>query len=95
MKYMTANEAKTKFGEALDNCVREPVRITKHGRPAAVLVAYDDWEQQQQMQLEWLRAEVARGERAYEEGRYTEYDAAGLKNLFEKIKTEGSKRAAS
>lgn len=29
MKYMTVNEASSKFGQLLENCVREPETVTK------------------------------------------------------------------
>ena len=62
MSVMTANEAKTKFGEALLMCQREPVHISKHGKPVAVLVAAEDFVSNEELKLELLqlRAERAR-----------------------------------
>ncbi|OGQ33026.1 MAG: hypothetical protein A3I75_05170 [Deltaproteobacteria bacterium RIFCSPLOWO2_02_FULL_50_16] len=43
---ITASEAKLHFGEILHRCVyeRTPVTISKHNRPMAVLVSYEQWE---------------------------------------------------
>ena len=62
MSVMTANEAKTKFGEALLMCQREPVQIKKHGKPVAVLVAAEDYVSTDELKLQLLqlRAERAR-----------------------------------
>jgi len=44
MRQMTANEAKTHFGEFLDRAQREPVRVTRRNRAVAVLVSAEDYE---------------------------------------------------
>jgi prevent-host-death family protein len=36
---MTSVEAQNRFGQLLDTAQREPVAITRHGRPAAFLVS--------------------------------------------------------
>jgi prevent-host-death family protein len=41
---MTANEAKTRFGELLDQAQREPVRVMRHNRLAGVVVSARDYE---------------------------------------------------
>lgn len=38
MVVMTSKEAKDKFGVLMDTARREPVTITKHGRPVVVAV---------------------------------------------------------
>jgi len=45
MLTMTANEAKTRFGEFLDNAQREPVRVMRHDRVVGVLVNAKDYEE--------------------------------------------------
>jgi prevent-host-death family protein len=42
MQIMTARDAKTRFGEALDTMQREPILITKNSRPVGVMVSLDD-----------------------------------------------------
>lgn len=62
MNLMTANEAKARFGEVLLKAQREPVHISKHGKPVAVLVAAEDFVSGEELKLELLqlRAERAR-----------------------------------
>jgi antitoxin Phd len=42
MRTMTSVEAQSHFGEMLDTALREPVTITRHGRPVAVVVSPED-----------------------------------------------------
>jgi len=64
MNLMTANEAKARFGEVLLKAQREPVHISKHGKPVAVLVAAEDFVSSEELKLELLRL---RAERAREQ----------------------------
>jgi prevent-host-death family protein len=41
----TSAEAQNKFGELLDLAQREPVAITRHGRPAAFIVSPRDMDE--------------------------------------------------
>ena len=45
MLTMTANEAKTRFGEFLDSAQREPVRVMRHDRIVGILVNVQDYEE--------------------------------------------------
>lgn len=42
---MTSAEAQNRFGQLLDTAQREPVAITRHGRPAAFVVSPSDMEE--------------------------------------------------
>ena len=44
MQTMTANDAKTRFGEFLDLVQREPVRVLRHERTIGVMVSAQDYE---------------------------------------------------
>lgn len=44
MQTMTANEAKTRFGEFLDRVQREPVGVMRHDRIVGVMVSAQDFE---------------------------------------------------
>ncbi len=44
MQTMTANDAKTRFGEFLDLVQREPVRVLRHERVIGVMVSAQDYE---------------------------------------------------
>ena len=45
---MTANEAKTHFGQLLDKAQRQPVQVTRHDRVVGVMVSADDYEAMRQ-----------------------------------------------
>jgi PHD/YefM family antitoxin component YafN of YafNO toxin-antitoxin module len=45
MQTITANEAKTRFGEFLDLAQREPVRVLRHERVIGVMVSAKDFEE--------------------------------------------------
>ena len=45
MKTMTSVEAQNSFGKLLDTVQREPVAITRHGRPAVFVVSPQDMEE--------------------------------------------------
>jgi len=51
---VTSAEAQNRFGQLLDMASREPVTVTRHGRPAAFIVSPQDME-------ELLDARVKRG----------------------------------
>jgi len=55
MKFIPASEAKTHFGELLDTAQREPVTVSKQGRPVAVMMSIHDYEE---MKLARLRAHL-------------------------------------
>jgi antitoxin Phd len=46
---MTSVEAQNRFGQLLDTVQREPVTITRHGRPAAFMVSAQDMAVLQEM----------------------------------------------
>jgi prevent-host-death family protein len=52
MKTMTASVASKEFGRYLDAAQREPVIVTKKGRPVAVTVSLQDWEELTQLRIE-------------------------------------------
>jgi len=95
MRTMSANEAKKHFGELLDTARREPVTVEKHGRPVAVVMSAEDYDEIQQAKLERLRAEIKIGTDQIARGEGTTYDSEGLKELGERIKREGRERLKS
>ena len=60
-KAIPATEAKTNFGALLETVQREPLTISKNGRPVAVLMSMDEFEAHQRLKLEQLRREVRAG----------------------------------
>ena len=76
MNTLTANDAKTRFGELLDMAQREPVRITRRDRVVGVMVSAQDYEAmrrfyadrlQRTMQETGTLAEAAAGARLADE----------------------------
>lgn len=61
MDTVPAADAKTNFGALLDKAQREPVTISKNGRPVAVIMSAAAFEEQQHIKLEFLRRAVGKG----------------------------------
>ena len=55
MVTMTANEAKTRFGEFIDRAQREPVKVMRHDRVVGVLVNPQDYEEMRAFYANRLR----------------------------------------
>jgi prevent-host-death family protein len=69
MKRVTALEAKTRFGEVLEAAQRQPVSITRNGRPSVVMISAESYERRQRMARERLRQSLQRaGEHAATQG---------------------------
>ena len=62
MHILTANEAKTQFGDLLLKAQREPVQITRNGKPVAVVVSAEDYEQIETMKLQLLQMKIQRSQ---------------------------------
>lgn len=46
MKSMTSVEAQNKFGQVIEAAQRQPITITRHGRPAVVVMSVEDYQRQ-------------------------------------------------
>ena len=55
MQTYTANEAKTRVGEFIDQAQREPVRVMRHERVVGVLVSAQDYEAMRTFYADRLR----------------------------------------
>lgn len=62
MTTLTANEAKTHFGELLLKAQQQPVTINKNGKPVAVVMSVDEYEQIEQLKLQYLKARAAQAQ---------------------------------
>ena len=89
MQNISANDAKSHFGQLLDTLRREPVAIEKHGRPVAVILSTEDYHELEQIKLERLRSEISAGIEELDRNESIELDESGLKNLFDRVKSEG------
>ncbi len=87
MRHMATSEARSRFSELIDIAQREPVTIERNGRPIVVMLAMDDYEAAEQAKIDALKAMVAEGDKAYEEGHYSTFD----ETVVEEICAEGLK----
>ena len=60
-KGIPATEAKLNFGALLEKVQREPLTISKKGRPVTVLMSMDEFKTHQRLKLDQLRREVQAG----------------------------------
>ena len=69
MKSITALEAKNRFGEVLEAAQRQPVSITRNGRPSVVVISAESYARRQRMARERLRQSLQRaGDHAASQG---------------------------
>jgi prevent-host-death family protein len=69
MKSVTALEAKTRLGEVLEAAQRQPISITRNGRPSVVRISAESYARRQKMARERLRQAMGRaGEHATARG---------------------------
>jgi prevent-host-death family protein len=74
MQKLTANEAKTHFGQLLLKAQSEPVQIDKNGKPVAVLLSMQDYEAVEKLKLEWLKSRLHMAEEEIKSGQTTNGD---------------------
>lgn len=48
MERMTSADAQNHFGQLIETAQRHPIAITRHGRPAVVVLSVEDYERRQQ-----------------------------------------------
>ena len=89
MTKISANSAKAHFGELLDTARREPVIIEKHGRPVAVVLSTEEYEELEVLKLSRLRAEVDAGLDALHQDDFIELDGNGMRRMADEIKSNG------
>ncbi|KTD60710.1 type II toxin-antitoxin system Phd/YefM family antitoxin [Legionella shakespearei] len=66
MESLSANEAKTHFGDLLLKVQREPVQINRNGKAVAVVLSVEDYLNLESLKMQYLktRVEQAREEMA-------------------------------
>ena len=89
MNTMSANTAKSHFGELLDIARREPVTIEKHGRPAVVVLSTEEYEELEAIKLSRLRSEIDEGLVALRREDLIELDQDELLKAANEIKAAG------
>ncbi len=60
MDSLTANEAKTQFGDMLLRAQRGPIQINKNGKAVAVVISMDEYENFEALKLQLLQSRAAR-----------------------------------
>jgi prevent-host-death family protein len=69
MKSVTALEAKTRFGEVLEAAQRQPISITRNGRPSVVMISAESFARRQRLARDRLQmAMKLAGEHAATQG---------------------------
>ena len=56
MLSLTANDAKTKFGNMLINVQTEPVEIVKNGTPVAVVISSKEYKKLEALKMEIIKS---------------------------------------
>jgi prevent-host-death family protein len=67
------SKVKDNFSEFIKKAGKEEVVVTIHGRPAAVIIGFEDeedWLEYRLLKDEKFRARVAKSRQQYQEGRY-------------------------
>ncbi|EHZ2727045.1 type II toxin-antitoxin system Phd/YefM family antitoxin [Vibrio parahaemolyticus] len=68
MQTMTANQAKTNFGELILSAQREPVKITRNNKEACVVLSMKDYEALEKLKLDYIKQCFIDGEKDYQNG---------------------------
>ena len=68
MQALTANDAKTQFGDLLLKAQREPIQINKNGKPVAVVISIDEYQQMEEIKFNLLQERAARAKLDIENG---------------------------
>ena len=84
MSVMTASDAKREFGEVLLKAQKSPVRISKNGKPVAVVVSANDYANLELLQRLKLKEEITKGLSDLQAGRIKQGDEV-LARLYEKL----------
>lgn len=68
MDALTANEAKTQFGDMLLKAQRAPVQINKNGKPVAVVISMDEYEGIEALKVRLLQSRALQAKSDIEAG---------------------------
>ena len=75
MDALSANEAKTQFGEMLLKAQRAPIQINKNGKPVAVVISMEEYESIEALKLRLLQARAAQAKADIEAGNTADGDS--------------------
>ncbi|MDI9818068.1 MULTISPECIES: type II toxin-antitoxin system Phd/YefM family antitoxin [unclassified Legionella] len=74
MESLSANEAKTHFGDLLLKVQREPVQINRNGKAVAVVLSVDDYLNLESLKMQYLKTRVDQAKEDVAAGRIIEGD---------------------
>ena len=60
MLALSANDAKTQFGDMLMKVQRAPIQINKNGKPVAVVISVDEYQSIEALKLRLLQAKAVK-----------------------------------
>lgn len=75
MDTLSANEAKTQFGDLLLKAQRAPIQINKNGKPVAVVISMDEYESIEALKLRLLQSRAAQTKADIEAGNTVDGEA--------------------
>lgn len=58
MESLSANEAKTHFGDLLLKVQREPVQINRNGKAVAIVISIEDYQNFEALKMQQLKSRV-------------------------------------
>ena len=79
MNKFPSTEIKDKWGSISEAALREPITITKRGRPSLVVMSVQDYEGLKQDHLETLRLEVRKGIEEAKRGEFSNLSISEIK----------------
>ncbi len=82
MQALTANDAKTQFGDMLMKVQRAPVQINKNGKPVAVVISVEEYERMEELKFRLLQAKAAKAKDEIRDGR-----TADGETFFDELET--------
>jgi len=68
MDSLSANEAKTQFGDMLLKAQRAPIQINKNGKPVAVVISMEEYQSIETLKLKLLQSRAAQAKADIEAG---------------------------
>jgi prevent-host-death family protein len=68
MREFASTEAKDKWGLISDTALREPVTITRHGRPSLIVTSMQDYQAPQRLKYRQLKTDIQEGLDNIEQG---------------------------
>jgi antitoxin Phd len=78
MEYITSADAQNRFGQLIESAQKRPIAITRHGRPAVVVLSIDDYERRQRQAWDRVMASLQRSQDRAQSAGLTEAELDAL-----------------